>query len=97
MPIRPRPWLTSGTCNLSIVSYNNRNWGSQIPFIVLKYLNSLQIESAWAHLVKYNKSMDRDVRFAVICGNSGGQKGIHIRGHDATKPTEIPVKVSILN
>ena len=40
--------------------------------------------------------MDRDVRFAVVCGNSGGQKGIHLRGHEATKPTEIPVKVSII-
>ena len=40
--------------------------------------------------------MDRDVRFAVVCGNSGGQKGIHLRGHEATKPTEIPVKVSMI-
>ena len=39
--------------------------------------------------------MDRDVRFAVTCGNSGGLKGIHLRGHEATKSVEIPVKVSI--
>ena len=39
--------------------------------------------------------MDRDVRFAVTCGNSGGLKGIHLRGHEATKSVEIPVKVII--
>ena len=53
-----------------------------------------QIEAAYSHLVKYNDSMDRDVRFAVTCGNAGGLKGIHLRGHEATKSVEIPVKVS---
>ena len=52
-----------------------------------------QIEAAFTHLVKYNKSIDRDVRFAVTCGNAGGLKGIHLRGQEATKPVEIPVKV----
>ena len=45
--------------------------------------------------MKYNNSVERDVRFAIVCGNSGGQKGIHLRGHEATKPVEIPVKVSL--
>ena len=45
--------------------------------------------------MKYNNSVERDVRFAIVCGNSGGQKGIHLRGHEATKPVEIPIKVSL--
>ena len=53
----------------------------------------LQIEAAFGHLIKYNDSIDRDVRFAVTCGNSGGSKGIHLRGNQALKPAEIPVKV----
>ena len=54
----------------------------------------LQIEAAFGHLIKYNDSIDRDVRFAVTCGNSGGSKGIHLRGNQALKPAEIPVKVN---
>jgi len=58
----------------------------------------LQIEAAYAHLVKYNDSACRDVRFAISCGNgSCSTKGIHLRGYDAEKPTEIPIKVLFNN
>ena len=69
------------------------------PFVIQNIFLQLssihQIEAAFAHLVKYNTSVDRDVRFSVTCGNTGGLKGIHLRGHEARKPVEIPVKVNI--
>jgi len=53
----------------------------------------LQINDAFAHLVKYSDGAERDVRFSILC-NAGNTKGIHLRDVDLSKPVEVPVKIT---
>ena len=60
---------------------------------MFKHIVFVQIVEAFSHLVKYNDSLERDVRFAISC-HSNNAKGIHLRGHDVSKAAEVPVKVT---
>ena len=51
----------------------------------------LQVEGAFEYLSKFQDCQDRDIRFAVSCGNSS--KGIHMRDFYEEKTREIPIKV----
>ena len=53
----------------------------------------LQVEGAFEYLSKFQDCQDRDIRFAVSCGNSS--KGIHMRDFYEEKSREIPIKGQI--
>ena len=52
----------------------------------------LNIEGAFNNLVADKDSVSRDIQYAVSCGG-GSDKGIHMRGLEANRAQEIPIKV----
>ena len=55
----------------------------------------LQVEGAFEYLSKFQDCQDRDIRFAVSCGNSS--KGIHMRDFYEEKSREIPIKGQLIS
>ena len=55
----------------------------------------LQVEGAFDYLSKFQDCQDRDIRFAVSCGNSS--KGIHMRDFYEEKTREIPIKGQLIS